>query len=170
MVPIYSTHISLKQPMKYLLIPVLLLVFSASVKAQDVIRQRPCNSPSIQRQADSLRAIYQKDGFEVIREASMTMESDYEMPVILPLQEGTWYQMVFIGEYTSKLYEVRMYDWSEKQVVFQQKRWGDVDGNIIQFSYVPKFTEYHMFKPLQTNKKIKGDLCGYVMFLKKVKK
>jgi hypothetical protein len=156
--------------MKYLLILSLLIIGSLQGFSQDVIRQRPCNSPNFHRQADSLRAIYQKDGFEVIRETSMTMESDYEMPVILPLQEGTWYQFVFIGEMTSKLYEVRMFDWSERQVVFQQKRWGDVDGNIIQFSYIPKFTEYHMYKPLQTNKKIKGDLCGYVMFLKKVKK
>lgn len=156
--------------MKKLLIPAFLLLFSFAGNTQDVIRQKPCNSPDIQRQADSLKALFLKDGFELIREASMTMESDYEMPVILPLQEGTLYQMVFIGEYTSKLYEVRMFDWSERQVAHQQKRWGDVDGNIIHFAYVPKFTEYHMFKPLQTNKKKKGDLCGYVMFLKKVRK
>jgi hypothetical protein len=165
----YSTLSFLKNHLKYLFLPVLIIAFSTSGNAQDVIRQRPCNSPAIQKQADSLKAIYEKDGFQLIREASVTMESDYEMPVILPLQQGTLYQMVFIGEYTSKLYEVRMYDWSEKQVVYQQKRWGDVDGNIIQFAYTPKFTEYHMFKPLQANKKIKGDLCGYVMFLKKVK-
>lgn len=156
--------------MKYIFLPIFIIFASLTGSAQDVIRQQPCHSPAIQRQADSLKAIYQKDGFEVIREASMAMESDYEMPVILPLQQGTWYQFVFIGEYTSKLYEVRMYDWNEKQVVYKQKRWGDVDGNIIEFSYIPQFTEYHMFKPLQTNKKIKGNLCGYVMFLKKVRK
>jgi hypothetical protein len=156
--------------MKLFLLPLILVMVAATGNAQEVIRQRTCNSPSIQRQADSLRAIYLKDGFEVVRETSVTMESDYEMPVVLPLQEGTWYQFVFIGEMESTLYEVRMYDWSERQVVFQQKRWGDVDGNIIEFSYIPKFSEYHMYKPLQKNKKKKGDLCGYVMFLKKVKK
>jgi hypothetical protein len=54
-------------------------------------------------------------------------------------------------------------------VVYQKKLWGDVDGNIIAFSYIPKFSEFHMFKPVQQNKKKKGDLCGYVMLLKKVK-
>ena len=95
------------------------------------------------------------------------MESEFEMPVIVPLTQGSWYQFVFIGDYTSKLYEVRMYDWDEKQVVFQQKRWGDVDGNIISYSYIPKFSEFHMMKPVQVNKNKKKNLCGYVMLFKK---
>ena len=47
--------------------------------------------------------------------------------------------------------------------------WGDVDGNVISYSYIPKFSEYHMMKPVQVNKKKKKNLCGYVMLLKKVK-
>jgi hypothetical protein len=61
-----------------------------------------------------------------------------------------------------------MYDWSEKMVVYQKKQWGDVDGNIITYSYIPKFTEYHMMKPVQVNKK-KKNVCGYVMLFKKTK-
>jgi hypothetical protein len=89
------------------------------------------------------------------------------MPVVVSLTEGTWYQFVFIGDYSSKLYEVRMYDWSEKMVVYQKKQWGDVDGNIITYSYIPKFSEPHMFKPVQVNKNKKLKLCGYVMMFKK---
>jgi hypothetical protein len=135
--------------------------------AQDVIRQAPCSSPAILHQADSVKAELAKQGFVVVKEASMTMESEYEMPVIVPLTEGSWYQFVFIGDITSRLYEVRMFDWDERQVVYQKKMWGDVDGNVISYSYIPKFTEYHMIKPVQVNKK-KKDLCGYVMLLKKV--
>jgi hypothetical protein len=94
------------------------------------------------------------------------MESDYEMPVVVPLTEGSLYHFVFIGDPTSRLYEVRMYDYDEKQVVYERKMWGDVDGNIINYQYVPKFTEYHMIKPLQVNKQ-KKKLCGYVMLFKK---
>jgi hypothetical protein len=139
--------------------------FSAS--AQDVIRVQECSNNDIKRQVDSLKGLYGRDGFSVVREASITMESEYEMPVIVPLQQGTWYQFVFIGDISSRLYEVRMYDWTEKEVVFQQKRWGDVDGNIIAYSYIPRLSEYHMMKPLQVNKKKKKGLCGYVMLLKK---
>jgi len=121
----------------------------------------------ISKQVDSLKSLYGKDGFILLKEASISMESEFEMPVIVPLTQGSWYQFVFIGEYSSKLYEVRMFDWSEKQVVFQQKRWGDVDGNVISYSYIPKLSEFHMMKPVQVNKQKKKDLCGYVMLFKK---
>lgn len=146
-----------------------IMALSLTAFSQDVIRQQTCNNPGIKQQADSLKQLYAKDGFVVLKEASITMESEYEMPVIVPLQEGTWYQFVFIGEPTSRLYEVRMYDWNEKQVIYQKKMWGDIDGNIISYSYIPRFSEYHMMKPVQVNKKKKKDLCGYVMLLKKTK-
>ena len=145
----------------------LLVLFSTSVFSQEVIRQQSCSNDMISKQADSLKNLYSKDGFILLKEASITMESEFEMPVIVPLTQGSWYQFVFIGEYTSRLYEVRMYDWNERQVVFQQKRWGEIDGNVISYSYIPKFSEYHMMKPVQVNKQKKKNLCGYVMLFKK---
>jgi hypothetical protein len=120
----------------------------------------------IQRQADSLKTLFSSHGYKVLREASISMESEYEMPVVVQLQERALYQVVFIGDITSKLYEVRMYDWDEKMVAYQKKMWGDVDGNIISYAYHPKFTEFHMIKPVQVNKK-KKKLCGYIMLLQK---
>jgi hypothetical protein len=150
---------------------ILAFLFSFQTKAQDdVIRQTPCTEPSIQHQADSIKQELIAQGFIVVKEASMTMESEYEMPVIVPLTQGSWYQFVFIGDITSKLYEVRMFDWDEKQVVYEKKRWGDVDGNVISYSYIPQFSEYHMIKPVQVSGTKKKMLCGYVMLLKKVKK
>jgi hypothetical protein len=141
-----------------------LSIFSFS---QDVIRLQSCQDDLISKQVDSLKGLYGKDGFVLLKEASISMESEFEMPVIVPLTQGSWYQFVFIGDYTSRLYEVRMFDWNEKQVIFQQKRWGDVDGNVISYSYIPKLSEFHMMKPVQVNKKKKKNLCGYVMLFKK---
>ncbi len=152
----------------FLLTAICVVLFSTTINAQDVIRQNACTSESIKHQADSVKEELAKQGFMVVKEASMEMESEYEMPVIVPLNEGSWYQFVFIGDISSKLYEVRMFDWNEKQVVYQKKMWGDVDGNVISYAYIPKFSEYHMMKPVQVNKK-KKKLCGYVMLLKKVK-
>lgn len=153
---------------KPFLLAAALCFFCADIHAQEVIRIQECKSESIKGQADSLKTLYSKDGFIVLKEASITMESEYEMPVIVPLQERSWYQFVFIGEPTSRLYEVRMFDWSENQVMYQKKLWGDVDGNIISYTYQPRTTEFHMMKPVQVNKKQKKNLCGYVMLLKKV--
>ncbi len=147
----------------------LVFITSSSLFAQDVIKLQSCDNVSIQKQVDSLKQLYAKDGFQVLKEASIMMESEYEMPVIVPLQEKSLYQIVFIGDITSKLYEVRMYDWDEKMVVYQKKMWGDVDGNIISYSYIPKFSEFHMIKPVQVNKQKKKGICGYVMLLQKTK-
>lgn len=159
--------------MKYLLRVFLLLVVfvvSARVQAQsDVIRLENCMNESYKPQIDSLKKLFSAQGYEIMREASMKMESEYEMPIVVPLNQGNWYQFVFIGDPASRLYEVRMFDYNERQVVYKKHLWGDVDGNIITFTYAPQFSEYHMIKPVQVNKKQKKGLCGYVMLLKKVR-
>src|SRR5215510_13442084 len=161
----YLLRAFMKKP--YLvLFAIMLNVLSAS--SQEVIKVQSCNDDLIAHQVDSLKKLYSDDGFVLMKEASITMESEYEMPVIVPLNEGSLYQFVFIGDYTSRLYEVRMFDWNEKQVVFKQNKWGDVDGNVISYSYQPRFSEFHMMKPVQVNKQKKKNLCGYVMMFKKV--
>src|SRR6266568_7791378 len=100
------------------------LLFSIQSRSQDVIHQSSCSDPYIIHEADSVKQELIKKGFIIVREASMEIESEYEMPVIVPLTQGSWYQFVFIGDYSSRLYEVRMYDWNEKEVIFRQNKWG----------------------------------------------
>jgi hypothetical protein len=141
----------------------------SSAQNSNVIRQVSCFDSTLKFQADSLKVALSRDGFIMVKEATMQMESEYEMPVIVPLQQGTWYNIVFIGDVTSKLYEVRMYDFQEKQVVYQKHFGQGMESNIISYSYIPKFSEYHMIKPVQVNKLKKKNICGYIMLFKKVK-
>ena len=148
---------------------VLLGFYSKAQKGSDIIHQVSCFDSTLKVQSDSLKMILYKQGFVVVKEATMTMESEYEMPIIVPLNEGSWYNIAFIGDMSSKLYEVRMYDNDEKQVVYQ-KHYGDgMESNIINYSYIPKFSEYHMIKPVQVNKKKNKNICGYFIIFKKVK-
>ena len=147
----------------------MLFVTSASFSQSNVIRVKSCDDGLITRQVDSLKNLYSTDGYVLMKEASISMESEYEMPVVVPLNQGSLYQFVFIGEYSSRLYEVRMFDWNEKQVFYKQNKWGEIDGNIISYAYQPRFSEFHMMKPVQVNKQKKKNLCGYVMMFKKVK-
>jgi len=163
----YLLRTLMKKP--YLVLLTLMLNVLTANSQSNVIKLQSCNDQLIAHQVDSLKKLYSDDGYMLLKEASITMESEFEMPVIVPLTQGSLYQFVFIGDYTSRLYEVRMFDWSEKQVIFQQKKWGDVDGNIISYPYQPKFSEFHMMKPVQVNKQKKKNLCGYVMMFKKVK-
>ena len=149
-----------------IVLPMLLTCCTTILHAQEIIRQQSCDGNPYQETIDSLKTHYAEEGFSVLREASMTMESEYEMPIVLPMSQGVWYQFIFIGDPTSRLYEVRMYDFAEKQVVYKKNMWGDVDGNIITFNYIPPVSEYHMIKPVQVNKN-KKKMCGYVLLLKK---
>jgi len=159
-----DTRSVMKRPYLLLFISIFL---ATNLFSQDVIRLRSCSDDLITKQVDSLKNLYGKDGYILLKEASINMESEFEMPVIVPLTQGSWYQFVFIGDYTSRLYEVRMYDWQERQVVFRQNKWGEIDGNIISYTYIPQFSEFHMMKPVQVNKKKKKNLCGYVMLFKR---
>ncbi len=144
-----------------------LAMFAALLSnAQPMVQKAAFDNAAIQSQADSIKELYGKMGFVVAKESGMAMESEYETPVILPLKQGTWYRIVFIGEMTSRLYEVRMFDWNEKQVFYAKKMWGDVDGNVISYDYIPQFTEYHLVKPVQINKK-KKQCGGYFLIFKK---
>jgi hypothetical protein len=157
----------MKKP--YLVLLAFLLFTFTAHSQSNVIKVQSCENASILQQVDSLKNLFSADGFVLMKEASITMESEFEMPVIVPLNQGSLYQFVFIGDYSSKLYEVRMFDWNEKQVYYKQNKWGDVDGNIISYAYQPRFSEFHMMKPVQVNKQKKRNLCGYVMMFKKVK-
>ena len=160
-------RIIMKSRTRLLFTLAMLFLLAATSRSQDVIRQQACDDTLLKHQADSLKNLLAQNGYMLVREASMTMESEYEMPVIVPLTQGSWYQVVFIADPSSKLNEVRMYDFDEKQV-FYQKNYNDIQGNIISYGYISKFSEYHMIKPVQVNRK-KKTLCGYIMLLKRVK-
>ena len=145
----------------------LCLFLSVQLSAQsDHVKHQTCDIKPFQISIDSLKQIYSTQGYTMVREASVTMESQNEMPIVVPMNEGTLYQFIFIGDPASKLYEVRMFDRSEKQVVYKKNLSSEVDGNIITYNYVPKTTEYHMIKPVQVNSS-KKKLCGYVLLLRK---
>jgi hypothetical protein len=154
-------------PITALLTIALLLCSSRLFAQQDVIRQAPCENAVIKRQADSLKASLASDNFELVRDAMFGMESEYEMPVILPMEKGVWYQVIFIGDEKSKLHELRMYDYSEKEVAYKKNYGLQGDGAIINFQYIPLTSEFHIIKPLQVNKKQKKNLCGCLILMKK---
>jgi hypothetical protein len=120
-------------------------------------------------QADSLKKIFAADGFLILREATIAMISQYEKPVVVSFKAGTLYRVCFIGDQTSRIYELRMYDWEERKMVHLRQKPKDEHGNLIIYDYVPHFTELHMIKPIQINRKSKN-IKGYMMLFKKIMK
>lgn len=153
--------------MKNLIILLLLTSASSYSFSQEVIKTQSCNDSLILQQADSIKKAVAPEGFTLLRENSITMESQYEVPVIVPLQERSLYHFVFIGDHGANQVEVRLID-SDGNMVIYEKR-SRSESNFISFSYVPNVTLYHQFRILQVNKKKKKGLCGYVMLFKKTR-
>ncbi|SHF61799.1 hypothetical protein [Flavisolibacter ginsengisoli] len=154
--------------MKNLLLPFLLITISCTCAfSQEVLKLQPCNDSLIHVQADSITKAVALEGFTLLKENSVTMESQYELPVIVPLQEKSLYHFVFIGDHNSSQVEVRLIDADGNMVIYEKR--SRSESNFISFSYVPKVTLYHQFRILQVNKKKKKGLCGYVMLFKKTR-
>lgn len=144
----------------------IILMLPFQLVAQSITKD-PCSIGSILQQADSIKEHYSKEGFTVLREASISMDSEYELPILMPMKQGEPYEIVFIGDARSNICEVKMYDYKEEQVVYQRKKEGEPDQHIIQYGYRPKTSEYHLIKPVQVNDQQKKNLCGYIIFLRK---
>ena len=139
---------------------VLATLVSLYTKAQPMVSKTAFDNQAILTQADSIRTVYEMQGFELSKASGMNMESATEVPVILQLKAGTNYRIVFIGENSSKSCEISMFDWNEKQVVSKKQM-----ANVVSYDYTSTATEYHMVKPVQTNKK--KEVGGYFMIFKK---
>lgn len=95
------------------------------------------------------------------------MDSEHEMPVVMPLSKETTYLLVFIGTPGSRIQEIKLFDWNEKQVAYHRKKAGDKNSNIITFEYTALQSEFHTLRAFQVNKNKKKKLCGYVILFKK---
>lgn len=151
--------------MKFL-ITILALFLSQTIFAQPVIKQKSCTDTQISLQADSIKNVFSIDGFSVLRESFISMESGYEMPIIVPLNKGEWYHVVFIGMSGARLFEMRIYDNNDNQITYEKQLGKDDKGNIISVSFKPEMNAYYMFKVLQMQKKTK-DMCGYILLMKR---
>ena len=84
----------MKKPILFLATLALLSTTAFSQK-NEVIRLQSCSNDMISKQVDSLKGLYGDQGYVLLKEASISMESEFEMPVIVPLTQGSWYQFVF---------------------------------------------------------------------------
>ena len=123
-------------------------------------------SSSLKHQADSIRARFAAHGYALVEEIPVTMKSEAELPVIVSMKQGDWYQVVFIGDKRSKTSEVSMYDYDENQVAYKKNQ-VEKDGNIITYSYVPRDSEYHLIRPVQYTGKHKRTVNGWFMLMQR---
>ena len=107
--------------------PVIILSFallSATAAAQNnVIRQQSCSNELIAHQADSIKQDLCQTRIHGCERSFRKHGKRIRNAGDRSLNTGSWYQFVFIGD-KFKLYEVRMFDWNERQVVLPEENVG----------------------------------------------
>lgn len=125
-----------------------------------------CYNETIFREADSLKNIFIRDSFEIIRESSLKMETQYPSPVIFQLKKGEWYHFIFVPDNSSRLVEVELYNDAEQRLFYEKNKSKDSDGTVVSFSIIAPESAIYNIRLLQINKHAK-QLCGYFVMMKK---
>lgn len=156
--------------MKFILFILIFFIASLQTKAQFIKLPVYFDLNAMQNlyQIDSLKNLFTNDGFLLVKESAVQMFNNYESTIFLPLKQNQWYKFIFVGDLTSKSFQQRLYDFDEKKVITINQKIKDVEANIVQFDYIPKFAEFHALRSLQINKN-KKLLNGYFLLFRKIK-
>jgi len=115
---------------------------------------------------DSLKKYNADQGYKLVKEAPLSMLSDVEMAVLLPLEKDKWYRFIFIGDNLAEGNEIRLYDHSNRQVLFQKNHWEENGLHITQCNLRARESDYHLMKPTQISQ-WKKKLHAYLLLLEK---
>ena len=115
---------------------------------------------------DSLKKDNADQGFRLVKEAPISMISDVEMAVLLPLEKDKWYRFIFIGDDLAQGNEIRLYDHSNRQVYFQKNSWEETGLHFSQCNLRARESDYHLLKPTQISQ-WKKKLHAYLLLLEK---
>ncbi len=125
-----------------------------------------CQDPVLRAQADDIKKHFTEQGFKVYRDAMISMESMQPFPIMVQLQKGQLYQIIFVGQQAASNHRMVMYDGNDRKVdeKFIYKRGGKDGGaptNYLIYEYVPERTDTYLFEFLTRlkNKQFCGSVC-----------
>lgn len=137
------------------------------LSAQSYAQQAPrigCKDPYILTQATDLKHNFEEQGFEVLNDAMLSMESREDFPVMVRLKQGDFYQVIFVGNTRSSRMILDLFGPNKKPVLNKEQKPMSQTSNVISFSFTPERSEDYMFLLRQIIKK--GNSCGSFTILR----
>ena len=155
---------------KLKLIALLLLCICTSSIAQQRAPRIGCKDATLLVQSQDLRESLTQQGFEVLNDAMLSMDSKEDFPIVVRMQAGLFYQIVFIGNTRSKRMNLHLFDGKKKEVLSKEQQPMNQTSNVISFSYTPDISGDYTFMLSQTMKqeafKSKESVCGSFTILR----
>ena len=156
----------MKKTVGYLIAGIVLAAgFGANIRAQNKapMQRAACMDTSMRRQADDIRQHYVSQGFIVLRETVINMESMVPTAVSLQLARGQLYQIVFVGQPDATNHKMIIYDSNESKIdeKFVFRSHSDAPSNYLIYEMVPERSDTYLlsFMTRLKNRKFCGSLC-----------
>jgi hypothetical protein len=155
-----------------LLTYVWILLASGSIVAQNHSPKIGCKDANLLVQATEVKESLLKQGFEVINDGMLSMDSKQDFPVIVRMQQAVFYQIVMIGNTKSKRMNLDLYGPNQEPILQKEQQPLYQTSNIISFSFSPSISGDYTFILSQTmkqellKKRINEPICGSFCILK----
>ncbi|XZF14820.1 hypothetical protein ACTHGU_01675 [Chitinophagaceae bacterium MMS25-I14] len=117
-----------------------------------------CMDPSIRLQSQEIKQHFLKQGFVVYKDAMISMSSMEPYPVIVELQRGQFYQIIFIGNIGDSKMRLEVYNGHDQKIDEKLVMRNREQPNYITYSFVPEQTDSYLFTLMQKMKN--KDMCG----------
>lgn len=123
-----------------------------------------CMDQQIRLQADEIKQHYIAQGMEVMRDAMLSMESQTPYPVMLNLERGQLYQVVFVAHPEATRLFLELYDGADRKMKEIMQSYGRGQPTYVTFTFMPEVSDLYMFVMRQKWKT--KDMCGSFSILK----
>ena len=123
-----------------------------------------CKDTTILKQAYDIRNHYTEQGFVVMRDAMLGMESRVPYPVLMQLNKGDLYILVFIGSPLSKRIDLDLYDGNNQTIARMNVQRNRDQPNYIIHNFSPTYSGEYLVVTLQKLKE--KSMCGSFFVLK----
>lgn len=143
-------------------------IFCAAVPAHAQQQAEPrqavgCHDPVLRAQADDIKKHFTEQGFKVYRDAMINMESMQPFPIVIQLQKGQLYQIIYVGQQAATNHRMVMYDGNDRKIDerFVFKKLGKDVTNYMVYEFVPERTDTYLFEFMTRlkNKQFCGSVC-----------
>jgi hypothetical protein len=154
----------MKKTLSYLIAIIILAAgaTNASFAQKGTVPPVGCVDPSMRLQADGIKQHFTAQGFKVYRDAMINMESMVPFPVMVQLNRGQLYQIIFVGHPAATNHKIVLYDGADNKIdeKFITRHHGNDKTNYIIYSIVPERTDMYMFTFMT---RLKNEhMCGSV--------
>ncbi len=123
-----------------------------------------CIDRAIRGRADEIKQHYTAQGFEVMRDAMLSMSSTTPFPVMVELQRGQLYQIIYVAHPSATRISLETYDSEQQRIDRKQQTVGRGQPTYMTFAFIPERTDLYLFMPAQKWKD--NEMCGAFTILK----